>query len=94
MKFLGGFSIIGLPAAFVGGFFGSVGWGLHEQSWAAFWTGGIVGSIGAAVIMSAVVGLSLSFGGPGTGSIDNPHPYGSTEWYRHENERRKYYEGK
>jgi len=27
----------------------------------------------------------------GAGSLDNPHKYGTTEWYRHENERAKYF---
>ena len=68
--------------------------GLASASWLVFWL--ITGAV--FLVFTMCLGFATANSGNNTGitgnGLHNPHPSGSTEWYVHENERRKYENGK
>jgi len=93
LTILGGIMMFA-PFGFVVGPIAGIISGLALGSWGAFWAGLILGFLGACLLGAIIMGLGVLINGDsgGAGSIDNPHPHGSTEWYHHENERKKYFE--
>lgn len=87
-------ALMGFYPGLVAGFILGAIWGLEDGSWSSFAFGAVVGYIGASLVIGTIISAVNLMDGDGSslGSLDNPHEFGSTEWYRHENERKKYFD--
>jgi hypothetical protein len=81
-------SWVGIPMGVVIGFYV----GTDHRSWPWFWWT-LVGTWVAVTLLFSLYMAATTRGSGPLGSPDNPHEFGSTAWYRHENERKKYYGG-